>query len=90
LIIEQTRLFAKQKKKLHKNQIQYLDSAVKKIANNPGIGDQKKGDLSSVSVYKFKILAQEYLLAYQADDSIVVLLSLGSHENFYRDLKRKL
>ena len=54
------------------------------------IGVIKKGDLSDVRVHKFKILGQEYLLAYSVDKQKqkIILLALGTHENFYRDLKR--
>ena len=88
--ILQTPTFGKQIKKLHKNQKSDLDQAVEYIVNNPGIGDLKKGDLAGVQVYKFKMVNQLALLAYQFDDNAdqLVLLVLGSHENFYRDLKK--
>ena len=41
----QTRTFANNKKKLHKNQIKELDVAVREILENPEIGEHKKGDL---------------------------------------------
>ena len=46
-----------------------------------------------INVYKFKINKQEVLLAYRLHpDKIkpvsIQLLSLGSHENFYSELKR--
>jgi len=31
-----------------------------------------------------------FLLAYEFDENEVLLLALGAHENFYRDLKRYL
>ena len=88
--ILQTPTFGKQIKKLHKNQKSDLDQAVEYIINNPGIGDLKKGDLAGLQVYKFKMVNQLTLLAYQFDDDAdqLVLLVLGSHENFYRDLKK--
>jgi len=90
LNIEQTLIFSKQKKKLHNNQIRYLDEAVRNILQNPKIGEQKQGDLDCIRVYKFKMAAQEYLLAYQILENGILLHALGSHENFYRDLKRSL
>lgn len=86
--ILQTKIFGKQKKKLHSNQINSLDQAIKQIISNPEMGKLKKGDLQSVRVYKFKIFNQEYLLAYLFNENTLNLLSLGSHENFYRDLKK--
>ena len=88
--IVQTSLFLRHAKRLHKNQKKDLDSAVRDIMNNPEVGQEKKGDLSGVRVYKFKMVGQLTLLAYQIDfeQATLQLLSFGSHENFYRDLKR--
>lgn len=88
--VVQTRRFARQYKKLHDNIITDVDQAVDNIANNPEIGEQKKGDLSVLRVYKFRSNGQLYLLGYTLDDAIqlVYLEAIGSHENFYRDLKR--
>jgi mRNA-degrading endonuclease RelE of RelBE toxin-antitoxin system len=88
--VVQTRRFARQYKKLHDNIITDVDQAVDNIANNPEIGEQKKGDLSVLRVYKFRSNGQLYLLGYTLDDTIqlVYLEAIGSHENFYRDLKR--
>ena len=57
---------------------------------SPKIGEEKKGDLSEVYVYKFKVNQQQMLLAYEWDETQRLLLALGVHENFYRDLKRAL
>ena len=86
--IFQTSIFVKKVKKLTKNQRKDLDQAIKKIRDNPLIGKQKKGDLVSTWVYKFKMVKQEYLLAYQWDENTRTLIALGVHENFYRDLKK--
>jgi len=88
--ILQTPTFIKQVKKLHKNQKQQLDLAVATIVKNPLIGDMKKGDLDGVQVYKFNMLNQLTLLAYtfHEDELQWILLALGLHENFYRDLKK--
>jgi len=86
--ILQTSSFKKNVKKLHNNQKSQLDEAVKLVLSKPEIGTQKKGDLAKVFVYKFKIQNQETLLAYEYDEESTTLLSIGSHENFYRDLKK--
>lgn len=88
--ILQTPTFIKQAKKLHKNQKLELDQAIKEIVADPAIGEVKKGDLSGVHVYKFKMVHQLTLVAYEfyEDEVVLVLLALGSHENFYRDLKK--
>lgn len=57
---------------------------------NPEIGELKKGDLAGIRVYKFYMGKQLTLLAYQYSEKKLALLSLSSHENFYRDLKSPL
>ena len=88
--IRQTRRFARSYKKLHDNLVAEVDQAVSEVAENPDIGDKKKGDLAELWVHKFHALGQLYLLGYTRDDGIrlIYLEALGSHENFYRDLKR--
>lgn len=81
--------FKKAYKKLHSNQKQYVDDAIRAIIIDPKIGQEKKGDLMGVSVHKFKIDHQEMLLAYEWHPHERLLLALGVHENFYRDLKRQ-
>ena len=90
--ILQTVSFKKSVKKLQRNQTLELDEAIRKIAQNPSIGELKKGDLTEVRVYKFKIKHSLILLAYTYDnmDQTMTLLKLGSHENFYRDLKSEI
>lgn len=88
-----TPTFAKAVRKLHAKDKTAVDKAVKAVANNPAIGEEKKGDLAGIFVHKFKINKQEILLAYQLYPTkihpvSVLLLSLGSHENFYTELKR--
>lgn len=60
------------------------------VADNPEIGERKKGDLAALHVYKFRSNGQLYLLGYTLDNAVqlVYLEAIGSHENFYRDLKR--
>ena len=80
--ILQTNIFKKQKKRLHKNQIKDLDKTVKKITDNPQTGIEKKGDLKGVWVYKFKMVKQEYLLAYQWNSKHIWLIALDVMRNF--------
>jgi mRNA-degrading endonuclease RelE of RelBE toxin-antitoxin system len=88
--IQQTAIFGRTVKKLHKNEKSGLDRAVRKLIKEPESGQKKKGDLTGVRVYKFKVKAQQYLLAYTIDpkQSEITLVALGTHENFYRDMKR--
>lgn len=50
--------------------------------------EAKKDDLAGVFVHKFKCSGQLTLLACEYDPGTRRLLLLGSHEIFYRDLKR--
>lgn len=87
--VSTTPTFDKTTKKLHARDKKTLDDAVREIMADENIGVAKKGDLAGVFVHKFKINKQEILLSYtiiNADE--LLLLALGSHENFYRDLKR--
>jgi mRNA-degrading endonuclease RelE of RelBE toxin-antitoxin system len=88
-----TPTFAKAVKKLDAKDKAVVDKGVKAIAKDPAIGEEKKGDLAGIFVYKFKINKQEILLAYQLHQTklqpvSLLLLSMGSHENFYTELKR--
>ena len=84
----QSASFARTYKKLHKNQKLDVDTAVEAIIKMPEVGEPKRGDLAGVHVYKFKSNSKLMLLAYEYDPETRMLLLLGSHENFYRELKR--
>jgi hypothetical protein len=86
--VYQANAFSRAYKKLHASQQADVDDAVAAIVANPEIGEPKKGDLRGVFVYKFKSNGQLMLLAYEYDPATRMLLLLGSHENFYRELKR--
>jgi len=94
--------FSQYIKKAHKPLQLAIEDAVEDICANPSIGEAKVGDLAGIWVYKFKFNRQEYLIAYklptqeEQDQSICIELLLidfykvGSHENFYDELKRYL
>lgn len=88
--IIQSPIFAKSVKKLHKNQKSVLDDEIRNILNNPKIGEEEKGDLSGIFVHIFKILKIRFLLSYRFSEDILGLITLGPHENYYRDFKRHL
>ncbi|TAK92613.1 MAG: hypothetical protein EPO06_00180 [Burkholderiaceae bacterium] len=65
---------------------------MREIMTKPKIGEAKKGDLAGVFVHKFKVNKQDVLLSYaligpDAAPDELVLLALGSHEGFYRDMR---
>ncbi len=75
---------------LHGNVRKAANEVIRDIATDPTIGTEKKQDLRGVYVYKIKIQTQQYLLAYTFDPKTLTLLMIGVHENFYRDLKRRI
>ncbi|MCF8167584.1 MAG: type II toxin-antitoxin system RelE/ParE family toxin [Rhodoferax sp.] len=85
--------FVRFAKKMHAKDKLVLDQAVKDVVANPQCGEEKRGDLSGVFVHKFKLNNQAALLAYELipdklKPTTVILLAVGSHENFYEQLKR--
>jgi mRNA-degrading endonuclease RelE of RelBE toxin-antitoxin system len=88
--IIQSPVFAKQKEKLDKRQRKDLDAAVRVIFDKPAVGTMKQGDLSGVQVYKYTSGSQLLLLAYEVSRETLLLYAFGSHQNFYRNLKKYL
>ncbi len=87
----EARRFTKALSKLPEKHLVTVEDEIEKIIDNPELGQQKKGDLSHLRVHKFKVNKQELLLGYSWIDNELklYLLSLGSHENFYTDLKKQ-
>ena len=89
MLILVTPTFAKTVKKLALPQKKVLDKAVRAISEKPEIGEGKVGDLQGISIYKFRMHDQVWLLAYRLlSKNKIKLLLVGPHENFYRKLKK--
>jgi len=88
--IIQSRSFEQKIKKFTKQEKTELDKHIREIMENPSVGLEKKGDLTGVFVYKFKIRKTLYLLAYRFVGDDLELVMIGQHENYYRDLKQYL
>jgi len=88
--IIQSRSFERKVKKFAQRKKRALDKQIRKIADNPSIGSEKKGDLRGIHVHKFKLQTTQYLLAYRFVGSHLELVTIGPHENYYRDLKSYL
>jgi hypothetical protein len=82
--------FLKFKKKSPKKLQLEIDNEVKNIIKNPEIGELKKGDLKAIRIHKFKYKAQLYLLSYEVKGNTLFLYLIGTHENYYKQLKRYL
>ena len=81
-------VFGRKLKKIKPRQKKELDAAVLDILSDPDIGEKKVGDLAGVLVHKFKMNKQLTLLSYTYSATEINLLTFGSHENFYRELKQ--
>lgn len=88
--IIQSRSFERKVKKFGKREKKVLDNQIQRIIDNLSIGQEKKGDLRGVYVYKFKLQAVQYLLSYRFVDADLELIMIGPRENYYRDLKAYL
>lgn len=83
--------FRRAYKRLHPNQKADVDDAVAAIpaiVADPALGETKKGDLAGIFVHMFQCVGQPFLLAYEYDPATRLLLLVGTHENFYREIKR--
>ncbi len=88
--IRQSRSFERRVKRFGKQEKKILDKQIRKILDDPNIGQGKKGDLRGVYVYKFKIHTVQYLLSYRFVGNDLELIMIGPHENYYRDVKTYL
>ncbi|WPL17188.1 hypothetical protein Thiowin_02184 [Thiorhodovibrio winogradskyi] len=69
--------FKRAYKRLHPNQREAVNAAIRSILEEPSRGQQKKGDLAGVRVFKLDCIHQRFLLAYIQDEALCTLLSLG-------------
>ena len=79
------------KKIKDKNLLDVFKKAIDKLKVDPYIGEQKRGDLSGVYGYDVKYSSVNYELAYKIyedDGKLMVVILVGTRENFYEDLKR--
>jgi len=67
-----------------------IEDEVDKITLKPDMGEAKKGDLAGFRVHKFYYKRQKFMIAYYLQDAGIVFFKIGSHENFYRELKKYL
>jgi mRNA-degrading endonuclease RelE of RelBE toxin-antitoxin system len=88
MIIRQTPTFKRAYKKLKKHDKAVVDSGIHEIIANTSIGRFKKGDLADHLVHKVRDKSNQWLIAYAYHEGILELITIGTHENFYRDLKK--
>jgi mRNA interferase RelE/StbE len=88
--IFQSRIFENKIKKFSQQEKRILDEEIKRIIENPFVGEEKKGDLQGVYIHKFKIKTIQYLLSYRMINDGLELIMIGPHETYYRNLKSYL
>lgn len=88
------RPFAQYVKKARRPLRLAIEDAVEIVCKTPEIGELKSGVLAGIRVYKFRFNRQEYLIAYRVSVkrmSVAFLCidfyQVGTHENFYDELK---
>lgn len=83
--------FAKDIKKFDKALKLKVADCIEKIALEPTIGQKLTAELSDVYSYHFSYNKSEYRIAYmiKEDEVLIYFISVGSRENFYRQLKRR-
>ncbi len=70
-----------------------FSKAIAKIVSDPHIGDEKKGNLAGIFGYDVYYNHANYEIAYriiETNGKFVVVIMIGSRENFYDELKRYL
>jgi mRNA interferase RelE/StbE len=76
-----TPTFERTVKKLHGQQKADVDAAVKAVANNISISEEKMGDFVRACVHKFRMVSQLCLLSYRVlGTSSIKILTVGTHE----------
>ncbi|NLW48240.1 MAG: type II toxin-antitoxin system mRNA interferase toxin, RelE/StbE family [Firmicutes bacterium] len=66
--------------------------ALEQLAKNPFSGERLKGDLTAIYSYHLKVAGVDYRIAYQIKEQeiVVIVLQIGTRENFYEELKKRL
>ena len=80
--------FKKLKEKKLKDAYQ---NAIRKIRQDPYIGQKKQSDLNGIYGYDVSYMGINYEIAYsicEENRQLIVVLLAGTRENFYEELKR--
>lgn len=80
------------KKLKDKALLSIFKAAIDKLKENPYIGTLKTQDLKGIYCYDVKYARVSYEIAYRIyeedDNNLLVIILVGTRENFYEDLKR--
>ena len=86
IFVKQMPAFKRVYKKLHSRSRETVDEAIRAVIADPEIGEDKKGDLAGVFVYKFKVDHQLMLLAYEWNPSERMLLMLWEYMKIFIEI----
>lgn len=77
------------KKQKEKNLKEKIKNAFLEIQKNPYIGEKKIGDLAGIYGFDLFYNKTNYEISYKIyeDKNIVVIILIGTRENFYESLK---
>ena len=70
-----------------------FQDALEKIREDYTVGQPKLGDLAGICGYDIFYNKTNYEIAYrvtQEDDIVIIVIMVGTRENFYQELKRYL
>jgi hypothetical protein len=65
-----------------------IEDEIERIIENPAMGETKKGDLKGFRVNKFAFKKQKLLIAYRFSETEILFYMVGTHEDFYRKLRK--
>lgn len=82
--------FNRQFRKFSERDQKNIKKEIRKIVQNPLIGEPKKGILKGIRVHKWRVLNQLYLLGYEflKKEKTIYLYAIAIHEGFYKTLER--
>ena len=84
-----SRRFARNARRLSDRKKELLDEEIQKIAEDPSLGDEKKGDFLGVHIHRFKLKKTQHLLAYRTNTDSLEFIMMGCREDYYREIRRK-
>lgn len=82
IFLRQAHRFIKKADKPLKERIR---EEVLRIGENPKIGESLTGKLKNLRSHHFSFVQTQYRIAYTIKDDLIVV-AIGTRENFYRDL----
>lgn len=65
--------------------------ALIELAEDPYAGDEKKGDLAGLYCWNVRYAKTDYRIAYriyEEEGKFVIVVLAGTHEGFYREIRR--